>query len=114
MMSTIFVSDLLMDIWFVYRLGMLPRNAAVVVVGRVFWSACVCMCGSECLLWGVPGDGITAPHLLLTLALSAAGEAWLTVQPLYAWLGSKLLLGPFCLPGCHGSRALKLVCAGHG
>lgn len=41
MVSAYFVSVLLlMHIWFVHSLGMLPKHAAVAVVGHVPWEVC--------------------------------------------------------------------------
>lgn len=114
MISTIFVSILLMDIWFLHNLGLLPNKATMIIVGHM----CVLVYMSTCFLLGVSGRGIMT---IFTSALSAYREGWLSPASIGS-LFSVLSLYPLgCLWAPTGAtspfwvlweldRVLKLVC----
>lgn len=121
MISTIFVCILLlMAIWFVYSLGRLPKNAALIIVGRASWEAYVCACAH------VPGLSVghtwwwnhsitlsSRQHCQHRGMVDSAQQVWeaCSVSCLcIPWVVSELLLGPHHLSRCVGARVLMLVC----
>lgn len=122
MISTIFVCILLlMAVWFVYSLGRLPKNAALIIVGRASWEAYVCACAHVPVL--SVGHTWWWNHSI-TFCLHGSivsTEGWLTQLskcgklaqcPASVSLGLSLSSswGHITFPGVVGARVLMLVC----